>query len=633
MKLRPPEVPPLAASTADKGSSPQGVAAPAIVRAASLERDPLKKDFRNFMHKTWMTLFGNAPSALMYDVGYYLQHGPDKEVVMGFRGLSKSYVTVDFGVWTLYCDPTEQVLTLSGSGDGARGNATLAWSMISSFDWLSHMKPRGMLRQSSQAFDVAGSRMEKSESFAAMSLFGQITGRRATLIIPDDVETPNTSATEADRHQLRIRYAELGGAILKPGGKIKVLGTAQTEQTLYLELATDKGYGMRMWPVTYPVPSEDPKKDELRKFGAWLAPTILKALEENPELAGTSVEPTRFTEADLYARMLEYGTTEYERQFKLFLDAGAATDKPLRLRDIPVIEIEAPSGNAPLLVPSELRWDPNPGNAYKDIEVDALNGDSTLYTASDIKHWVEPERRILIVDPSGEGTDETAWGVMAQHLGRVFLAKVDARLEGFSEATMKAIAADAKLYRPHEIRIEKNYGGGMFGELLRPHLMAAGCVCTIIEETAGQVQKEVRIVDTLQALVTGHRLVIAADVFRKDFQVDYPEVEQAKRRNYRLSYQITRLTKKKGCLAHDDRIDMVATGAASFLGTLKRILEDAARESRDLYLQQEAEKLIATRVRLGLPLFGNEAGPSHLGNFIKETKGGITSSLLFPGRK
>jgi hypothetical protein len=618
----------------------KGVATPAIVRAQSLERDPMKRDFKNFMWKTWKTLFDNDPTPLMYEVGERLQHGPDKDVIMGYRGLSKSYITVDYAVWALYCDPSEIVLTVSGSGPGAKGNADLAYSMINTFEWLAHMKPRGILRQSAQAFDVMGSAMEKSESFAALSLFGQITGRRASLIIPDDVETPNTSETEADRATLRLRYAELGGAILKPGGKIKALGTAQTEQTLYLDLATDKGYGMRMYPVVYPRAHEDPKKDELRKYGPWLAPSILAAVSENPELAGTSVEPSRFTESDLFARKLEYGTTEYERQFKLFLDAGAANNKPLRLRDIPVVEIPTPTATEPFKVPSSLTWNPAPQNQWADLQVDALNGDSAVYAPMMTMHghnggppmMEEPESKILQVDPSGGGMDETCWGVLAQHLGRVYLCSLDARLEGFSEETMKAIAADAKLWSVHKVRIEKNYGGGMFGELLRPHLLAIGHACAIEEENAGAVQKEVRIVDTLQALITGHRLVIAAEVLRKDFKVNYPSVDAAKQRFYRLTYQLTRITKAKGCIAHDDRIDMVASGVASFLGTLRRQLEEAAQQSKDAYIREQAEKIIETRRKQGLPLFGHEAGPSRLGNFVSRL-GGMSSSPLFKGRR
>lgn len=612
------------------------VASPAVVRLSSLERDPLKKNTKNYLWKTWRTLFDNDPTPRMYELWERLEEGPDRDVLMGWRGLSKSYITVTYGVKTLYVDPTEIVLTVSGSGSGASGNAILAWGMVNGFDWLAHMKPTGMLRQSAHAFDVQGSRMEKSESFAAESLFGQITGRRASLIIPDDVETPNTSETEGDRSRLRLRYAELGGSILKPGGKIKVLGTAQTEQTIYLELATERGYGMRMWPVVYPRFNPDPKKDEMRKYGPWLAPSILKEVTENPELAGTTVEPSRFDEADLFARKLEYGTTEYERQFKLFLDAGATNNKAIALRDIPVIEIAVPSPGNPLKVPSSLQWSPMPTNQWSDIQVDALNGDSAVYApmAMDAEKafWQEPETKILSVDPSGDGSDETCWQVLAQHLGRVYLCHQGSTLEGFSMDTMQAIARDAKLYGVHRILIEKNYGGGMFGELLRPHLLAANHPCSIEENVAGGVQKEVRIIDTLQGVVSDHRLVIAAHVLRKDFKVDYASVDAAKQRFYRLTYQLTRITKKRGCLAHDDRVDTLASGVASFIGTLRRQLEEAARESREAYLQREAEKIIETRRKLGQPLFGLEAGPSRLGNFVKAV-GGLAGSPLFQGRK
>lgn len=597
------------------------------------------KDFRNFMHKSWMTWFGNPPTARMYEVGERLQHGPSKDIVMGFRGLSKSFITVDFCVWSLDVDPTEIVLALSGSDKGAKGNAFLAWSVITGWDWLAHMKPSGQLRQSAQAFDVAGSRMEKCESFTANSLFGDNTGKRASLVLPDDIETPNTSETQGDRDRLRTRYQEIGGAILKPGGRIKVLGTPQHEQTVYSELATEKGYGLRIWPLLYPKADPDPKKDELRKYGPWLAPTIIAELAANPELAGTSTEPTRFPEAEILERRKEYGLIEFQRQFLLWMDAGTGNATPLKWRDIPVIEIERPdpTRNAPLLVPSSIQWSPLPANLYGDIEIDSLGGDSHVYapnlSSRDENFWQEPESKVLIVDPSGEGADETAWVVLTQHLGLVGLVDMDARLEGFSAPTMKAIAECAKAWGVHKIVIEKNYGGGMFGELLRPHLFDVGHPCTIEEEIAGQVQKEVRIVDTLVGVVTDHRLWVSAEVVRKDFKVDYPDIEQAKRRYYRLTYQLSRITKVRGALAHDDRLDALATGVSKFQGMLRRQREEAQAQSREAYLQKQAEAIIELRRKQGAPLFGLEAGPSKLGNFIGATAKDMAHSAFFTGRQ
>lgn len=618
--------------------------APAIVRATSLERDPLKRDFKNFQWRMWKTLFDNAPTNTMYELGDRLQHGPDRDIELGFRGLSKSYVTVGYAIWSLERDREEQVLALSGSGGGAKGNALLAWAMINTFDWLVHLRPSASQPQSSQAFDVAGATPKKSESFAALSLYGQVTGRRASLIIPDDVETPNTSASEGDRQELRRRYAELGGAVLIPErGRVKVLGTPQCEDSLYIELAVQRGYSMWICPSYYPTPEElglrpNAEGKVINRYRGWVAPHLLKALEVNPELAGTPTEPTRFPEAELYKRKLEYGSIEFDRQFRLYLDAGGDQGRALKLRDLIVMEIPKPSASSPdVKVPDDLSWSPAPNLRWEDIPTDALDGDA-LFAPARVGVWQLPELKVLVVDPSGQGTDETSWNVLAQHLGRVFLLDADARLEGFSRPTMLAIAKDAKLWGVHKVIIEKNYGGGMFGELLRPVLLEVGHPCEIEELNAGQVQKEVRIVDTLEGLVTDHRLVVSAEVLRKDYKVRYPEVEEAKWRYYRLTYQFTRITKKRGALAHDDRVDSLASGVATFMGTLRRQLQDALRDSQEEFLKAQAERIMATRKKQGLKvldLYGHPVEPDRyrLGKLLRETAEGVLGSTYFKGRR
>lgn len=603
-----------------------------IVREGVLDRDPRKRDFKNFLYSTWMHRFGNPPTELMYDFADWLQHGPNKLFGMGFRGLSKSFITVDYGLFTLHCDPHEIVLTVSGSAGGAKGNAYLAYQTMNNVPWLAYMKPTGSLRQSALAFDVAGSRMEKSESFAAESIFGQLTGRRCSLALPDDTETPNTSSTEADRAELRRRMSELVGACLKPGGRVRGLGTPQTEDTIYLEYARDKGYGLRIWPVTYPT------LEEASEYGPWLAPSLSNALLSNPHLAGLPTEPSRFDLAEIEDRKLEYGKTEFERQFRIFFSAGTGEARPLKLRDIPVIEIPVPTESAPLRVPVVCQWGPSPDRAWKDIPVDALSADPMVYAPARLDpadEWARPEGVFLIVDPSGQGRDETAWCVIAQHLGRLYLVKQGARLEGFSQGTLEAIAEDARIYKPHRIIAEKNYGGGMFGELLSPVLMAKGVATSIEELNAGQVAKEQRIIDTLEPIITSHRLVIAAQVLRDDFEdTRYETIEAAKRRFYRLTYQLTRMTKQKGVVPHDDRLDALATGVQAFMGTLRRILEEAARESRAAYIEEQGRLIIEELKRQSKSMVGHNGGPpmDDRRAALGLNSGGLANSPLFPGR-
>jgi hypothetical protein len=609
------------------------VASPAVLPEGRRDGHPLKRSFANFQYKTWTSVFGNKPTRRMYEVGEFMAEGPDKQIDMGFRGLAKSYTVVDYCLFELNRNPQEQVLTVAGEGGQAKGNAALAWFWLQSLDFLAHLRPTGELRRSAQAFDVQGTLGAKSESFAALSLFGSITGRRGGIIVPDDIETPNTAETETKRAQLRERAKELGGAILKPGGRVIMLGTPQTEETIYLEYATEKGYSMRIWPVLYPT------DEELVHYGPWLSPSILKEAHDSPSLVGTSTEPTRFTEADLFGkggRRDEYGLLGFRRQFLLWTDVGGSDEKPLRLRDCPVVDIPAPSTSAPLRVPAELRWSPMPGLRVPNLEVDSLNGDSELFYPLDTKEfrewWQTPEQIGLFVDPSGGGKDETAWGVVAQHSGRLFVLDQGSSLDGFSVPTLVAIARMAAKWKVQFIECEKNFGGGMFGALLKPHLAKAGWMCSITEEFATG-QKELRIIDSLEGLVGDHRLVFSLSVLTKDYHVQHEKVEDAKKRFYRLTYQFTRITREKGCLAHDDRLDWLSKSAIRFQASIQRTTEDALKEAQDDFLNKEVAEWIAqqeaSRAREN-PLKDGRSGRASLGSLQKAMA--MTASKLFRGR-
>lgn len=568
--------------------------------------DPLKRDFKNFLWKAWRYLNLPDPTPLQYDMADWLQHGPDKAIDMGFRGAAKSYIAVTYGLWCLHKDCEEMVLTVSATSKAANQNAYFAFQMVTQFDWLAHLIPRPDQRRSSLAFDVAGCTPKKSESFCAESLFGQITGRRATLIIPDDVEVPQTSDTEGNRTLLRARYSELGGAILLPGGRIKTLGTSQCEQSLYPELVTEKGYGIRMWPIRYP------HTDELPKYGTWLAPSIKNALEANPRLAGTSTEPTRFTEADIAEKELEFGRTEFQRQFLLWLDAGVTTENRLTLRDLMVLEWAPPQEGKPLKLPPDVRWGPTPQLKVEDaVLVDALNGDH-LYHPSFVSRpedWRPAEYVKMYVDPAGGGGDETTWSVQASLNALGFLCMQGASLDGYKDSVLEAIAADAKLWGVQYIKVESNFGQGMFGALLAPKLQSIGHPCSIEEDRKGVQSKELRIVSTIEPALTGHRLVWNLAVIRADFPVAYTSVEDTKRRFYRLTYQLTRITKTKGCLAHDDRVDGYASSVQELLELLKRQTDQARAEDKDARMAEEMQHIMDVRRAQGLPLLDAMGNP------------------------
>lgn len=587
-----------------------------ILREGSLSDDPMNADLKNFLWKVHKELGYTPPSPIQYDFCDYIQAPPPpggaRDILMGFRGVAKSHVTTCAAVWMLRRDRTERVLVTSATGRFASLISTFAWQMINGFSWLADMKPSTEQRRSAIAFDVGGAPLAtQHESFASVPITGQVTGRRATKIIGDDMETPNTSDTEVARADLLTRVSELGGAIIIPGGSIWFLGTAQTEDTLYLKLE-ERGYHIRIYPILYPhLPSGDRERDKQKvtttRYGPRLAPFILNALEANPALAGTSTNPERFPETDILARKREWGLIEFERQFLMLLDAGQGRGNPLKLRDIPVLELGVPKPHEKhYLLPYEIEFSPLPIHKL-DIPVDAMTGDSQVYAPSKAEMWLPAEEVICWIDPSGDGTDETTWTILGGLEGRVFLLFQGASTDGHSAEVLTQIAKDCKFWRVQGVYVEDNFGQGMFGELLGPKFEEIGHPVSIEGVTSGRTSKEARIVSTLEPLITDHRFIIRAEVLRRDFQVDYEHVEAAKRRYHRLTYQLTRITKQKGAVKHDDRVDGVAGGAGHFVGVLQRRLQADANKFKVQALELEIEKIVLAREAQGLDTFGYRA--------------------------
>ncbi len=590
-----------------------------IATSPLLTRDPLAY-FPNFLWKTWNTLLGVNPSPLLYDFAEYLDGGyleqiktaaaagdvQAQKILMAFRGAAKSWVTTTYAVCCLRRDRTEQVLCVSATGKFAGGIATFAYNMVRNFDWLADMKPRNDQRQSALAFDVNGAPVQKDESFASEGLFGQITGRRATRIIGDDLEVPNTSETESARARLRHRMGEFS-AIIKPGrGGVYLLGTAQTEDTVYKHYADELGYELRIYPVQYPRIT-DPANDERKKYGTRLAPFIREAVEANPALGGTSTEPTRFTEADLLQRRKVWGQTEYGRQFLMYLDAGNGKANPLKLRDLVLLELAPPSHSSPQVrLPVEVLWSPTPQNAVADIPVDSLSGDSTLYAPASCDVWLDAEEVVTTIDTSGGGTDETTWTTAAGLMGRIAILHQGHAMEGHSADTLKAIALDMKKWRSKRAIIEANFGGSMFAQLLIPALQDIAWEAAVETIPAGATMKEKRIVEGIQPVLTDHRLIINAQVLRDDYVVAYEDVEERDRRFYRLTYQLSRMVQIRGAVKHDDRADGVAMACRHFLDVIQRQLKEKSDEGRSLAIDKEVERMIEVRKAQGLPLFGLE---------------------------
>lgn len=539
--------------------------------------DPLKADFRNFLWLVWQHLNLPEPTPVQYDIAHWLQHGPRRLVIEAFRGVGKSWVTSGFVCWLLYCDPQLKILVVSASKQRADDFSTFTLRLIREMDVLRFLEPRADQRESKVAFDVGPARPDHSPSVKSVGITGQIAGSRADVIVADDIEVPNNSATQALRDKLSEAVKEFD-AVLKPGGRIIYLGTPQSEQSLY-NVLPERGYVVRIWPARYPT---EAKRE---KYGAKLAPMIANALDANPELAGTPTDPRRFSNEDLQEREASYGRSGFALQFQLDTSLADADRYPLKLSDLIVYPLDGMRG------PSDLVWASGPQNAL-ELPAVGLAGDryhAPAWTSPDFSEW---EGSAMFVDPSGRGKDETAYAVVKTLNGRMFLTASGGLRGGYDEATLRSILLVAKRHSVNIILAEPNYGGGMFTALLKG-ISQQVYPCRIEDADWSRAQKEARIIDTLEPVMNQHRLVVCPSVIEQDYRSteSYALEEQL---SYRLFYQLTRLTADRGALAHDDRLDALAGAVAYWSAVMGRDTAKAAMEQKERAFDAEIEKFLQT---------------------------------------
>lgn len=183
-------------------------------------------DFRKFLYLIWKHLNLPDPTPVQYDIADYLQNGPKRSCVQAFRGVGKSWITSAFVLWQLFRDPDTKILVVSASKERADAFSTFTLRLISEVPYLQHLMPRENQRSSKIAFDVGPAKAAHAPSVKSVGITGQLTGSRGNLIVADDVEVPNNSATQQMRDKLSEQVKEFD-AVLSPGGRIIYLGTPQ----------------------------------------------------------------------------------------------------------------------------------------------------------------------------------------------------------------------------------------------------------------------------------------------------------------------------------------------------------------------------------------------------------------------
>lgn len=528
-----------------------------------------------------MKQLGYSTTDLQLDIGAFLEFGPKDLMVQAQRGQAKSTITALYAIWYLIHHPRGSVLIVSAGGKQANEISTLIVKTIMNVDILECLRPNigKNDRQSVEAFDINFDLrgVQKSPSVACTGITGNLQGKRATLLIADDVESYKLARTAAMREQLMQNCRDFASIVQDAAGRIVFLGTPQTDSSIYNQLAA-MGFAIRIWPGRYPT------AEQMGNYGSNLAPYIRGALELDPSLAtgggadGSQGQPTDaqlMPEASLVAKELKQGSAFFQLQHMLSTKLTDAMRYPLKPINLVVMRL---GDTLPLNVVRGMSHD-----HVMDYQVGSLKVQMTKpqYVSQDV---AKPAMRHMRIDPAGGGAngDETGYAVSEHLNGTVYVRKIGGVPGGFDDHVLKELAQHVKRWNPDVLDIEKNFGFGAFTKVFAPYLKAVGWEGAI-NETFESTNKEKRIIDILEPVMGRGSLVFDESVILDDWESTQRHALD-KRQTYTLFQQLAKITREAKCLLHDDRLDALAGTVGFWTKLLDQSSANKEREAREAEL-------------------------------------------------
>lgn len=546
----------------------------------------LQKEFEHFLPFLVLAMryLGFSTTDVQKDIGCFLEFGPNDLMVQAQRSQAKSTITAIFAVWFLIKNPQNRVLIVSAGGKQANEISTLIVRMIMNWDILACLRPDASKgdRTSVEAFDVhfALKGIDKSPSVACIGITGNLQGKRADLLIADDIESAKNSRTALMRELLLNLMRDFPSICVGREGqppKTVFLGTPQTDSSVYNTLP-GSGYTVRIWPGRYPALGEE------EAYGDMLAPMITQRMLKDPALrigygplgkSGAPTDPELLDDAALTTKENKQGPAYFQLQHMLCTLLSDAQRYPLKTAQIVVMRL----------------GDKLPMHFTRSLEVSSLRP----YQVGSIKFnmataaFISPELalpvgRVMAIDPAGGGKngDETGVAVVDQLSGNLFVRYANGVRGGYDPDTLQQIVNIAVRTKPTVIIVEKNMGHGAFTQVLLPLLRAAGVTCPV-EDVYSSGQKEERIADTIEPVAARGSLVFDEDVIAEDWS-STQQYALDKRQIYTLIHQLTKLTRDRGALAKDDRLDALAIAIQFWIKALGQDSELAARAAREAEL-------------------------------------------------
>lgn len=553
---------------------------------AQITEQDLQEDFILFLHYMWTLLNLPPPTKCQVLMAEWIQDRSKRQRgVMAYRGAGKSYIAYTYCVWRMWKDPHIKILVVSATSGRADAFSRTCKQMLELSPILSRLIPdKGSNNQwSNTEWSIQGSQHASGScTVKSVGIGSQITGTRADLILSDDVSSPKNSMTVDQREKLReqiaefqdIKKADESGTGQGADSEILYLGTPQSHESLYYHLA-NKGVKFRIWPARYP------REDDVQSYMGMLCPVLENELFDDLELQWVPTDPKRFTDDELNEREMFQGKARFQMQFMLNTELSDADKFPLKLSDL---VIYTPSRFS---APRQVSHSIDPKLEIKELRNVGFSSDRWRRPSYIDEMQLPFERIILVVDPSGRGTDEVGWDVLGTLMGSIYLLDAGGFDGGYDEdRVLIPLAKKAREWDIHIFLSESNFGGGMFTELMKG-VMYKYHKC-VFEEVHNTIRKEHRIIDTLEPLMARHKLIVSENVVTNDLRDAErmgKEGSNNSRLSYSLFYQLTHITAEKDCLIHDDRLDALAIGVGFLVDEVDRDSDEEVHRMKDQAIQ------------------------------------------------
>jgi len=509
-------------------------------------------DFRNHVFFCMKHLGLGEPTPMQYEISRQLQYGPNDFILAAGRGTGKSTLTAMFASWFMMANPNKTVLVLSATQQKAIEFVSQTRKILNMVPYCNHMIPDEHTKDSALGFNHnIRTSFTQDLSCTARGSTSQITGLHADLIICDDVEISTNTQTVEARERLLHKLTELE-SVRNKGSRVLFLGTPHSAESIYTVLK--QSYPMVKYPALMPDQSLPGESEDVAD---WIWDLSLAA--------GESTQPERFDTEMLMERKAKIGPKAFALQYMLDTTLSDIDKYPLKLSDLIVFDV--PFDKAP----EKVIWQGQ--NANKKMPSWGLGGDMIMEPMHISSNYVEYQHRHMVIDPSGRGADETAVCIASTAGGMIYIHELVGWEGGYNDAVLNKIVKLCLEYGIKMVRVESNFGDGLFSKVITPFLIE-NCGRIGIEEFRVSGRKEARMLDTLEPVMAQHRLVW-------DRRVAKDEKNQI---------QLTRLTDERGCLKHDDRIDALASAVDFYKDMMQYNTDRLIQDNK----QKEWENMVAS---------------------------------------